>query len=118
MCGTADARAASTRRPSSGGSAAAGHTAAWKAGIPRDAGASWDFEDVRDFYVGAMFGREALETRHADPDRALDLGRADLEGPPYFLHGRLASVLLNERVNCALDLVHELEHVDGHSDRV
>jgi beta-mannosidase len=59
-----------------GADPAAAHTAAWKAGIARDSGTSWDFEDVRDFYVRAFFEREPAEVRYADPDWALDLGRA------------------------------------------
>ncbi len=58
------------------GSRGAAHTPAWKNGVPRDAGSSWDFEDVRDFYVHELFGRDANEVRYADPDWALDLGRA------------------------------------------
>ncbi len=59
-----------------GGSSVAGHAATWKAGIARDAGTSWDFEDVRDFYVRHLFGVDPLEIRYAEPDYALDLGRA------------------------------------------
>ena len=59
-----------------GGSSVAGQGPAWKAGVPRDSGTSWDFEDVRDFYVGELFGVDPLEVRYADPDWALDLGRA------------------------------------------
>jgi beta-mannosidase len=54
----------------------AGHHPAWKAGVPRDGGASWDFEDVRDDYVRRVFGVDPLRIRYADPDRALDYGRA------------------------------------------
>lgn len=59
-----------------GGAAAAGHTPAWKQGVPRDRGRSWDFEDVRDHYVRLLFGVEPADVRYDDPERALDLGRA------------------------------------------
>lgn len=59
-----------------GGAAAAGHAPRWKAGIPRDPGSGWDFEDVRDHYVRELFGTDPLVERRADPERALDLGRA------------------------------------------
>ena len=56
--------------------AVAGHDPLWKATVARDAGTSWDFEDVRDHYVRTIFGVDPLLVRYADPDRALDLGRA------------------------------------------
>lgn len=58
------------------GSASAGHDPRWKAGVPRDHGSAWDFEDVREHYVGQLFGVEPAAVRRDDPDRALDLGRA------------------------------------------
>jgi beta-mannosidase len=54
----------------------AGHDPLWKRAVPRDATASWDFEDVRDFYVREIFGVDPMLTRYADPGRALDFGRA------------------------------------------
>jgi beta-mannosidase len=54
----------------------AGHHPRWKRGVARDSNTSWDFEDVRDYYVGQLFGVDPYRVRYEDPARALDLGRA------------------------------------------
>jgi beta-mannosidase len=48
---------------------------AWKPPVPRDPGAQWDFEDVRDHYVNLLFGVDPAGIRAVDPDRYLALGR-------------------------------------------
>ncbi|MCK2053833.1 glycoside hydrolase family 2 protein [Methylobacterium sp. 37f] len=49
---------------------------AWDAGIPRDRGADWDFEQVRDHYVALLYGVDPATLRATDPQRYLELGRA------------------------------------------
>jgi beta-mannosidase len=58
-----------------GGPALRVHHAAWKARSPRDLGAGWDFDDVRDHYVGRLFGVDPAALRTVDHERYLALGR-------------------------------------------
>jgi beta-mannosidase len=48
----------------------------WRAGVPRDLGAGWDFEDVRDHYLETLFHLSPAALRRADPESWLAHGRA------------------------------------------
>ena len=43
---------------------------------PRDLGVSWDFADVRDFYLRDLYGRDPAQLRSDDPARYFALSRA------------------------------------------
>ena len=47
----------------------------WKSGIPKDNGAEWDFEDVRDHYLLDLFGIDPTELKATNMDRYLMLSR-------------------------------------------
>ena len=58
------------------------HDPEWKAGVQRDAGPAFqpapgfDFDDVRDFYLGQLFGLDPVKLRRTDQDRYFELSRA------------------------------------------
>lgn len=55
---------------------AAVHHPAWKAGVPRDRGSSWDFEDIRDHYLERIFGLHPANLRRCDPGHYVVASRA------------------------------------------
>ncbi len=59
-----------------GGAAVRVHQAAWRERAPRDLGAGWDFDDVRDHYLRRLFDVDPAAVRARDHERYLALGRA------------------------------------------
>jgi beta-mannosidase len=51
------------------------HHPRWKARVPRDSGAGWDFEDIRDHYFRELLGRTAVDSRSVDVERYYALSR-------------------------------------------
>ncbi|MDB5501644.1 MAG: manB [Tardiphaga sp.] len=48
----------------------------WLAGVPRDGGASWDFDDVREHYLQALWNEDGRSLRAREPRRWRELSRA------------------------------------------
>jgi beta-mannosidase len=44
--------------------------------VPRDPGAGWDFDDVREYYLRTPYQADPACLRYEDPERYLDLSRA------------------------------------------
>jgi beta-mannosidase len=51
------------------------HHPEWKLRAPRDLGAGWDFDDVRNFYLKTLFELDPFQLCYTDHDRYLRLSR-------------------------------------------
>ncbi len=82
----------------------------WKSTVPRDLGVGWDFEDIREHYIEALFGDRAREVRFSSMDRYLELSR----GAIAHVMARTAAAFRDPRATCRGSLVWTLRDlVDG-----
>jgi beta-mannosidase len=51
------------------------HHPSWRSRAPRDLGAGWDFEDVRDHYMALLFAVDPMKLRYANHERYLLLSK-------------------------------------------
>ena len=51
------------------------HHPDWKAGVPRDSSAGWDFEDIRDHYIKRLYDVDPVELRYYDMDRYIAISK-------------------------------------------
>jgi beta-mannosidase len=47
----------------------------WKRSVPKDAGAGWDFEDVRDHYLKLLYALDPVALRYSDARRYWEISR-------------------------------------------
>lgn len=71
----ANVPSSSTLERMPGGLAGRVHHPGWKERSPRDLGAGWDFDDVRDHYLGLIFNIDPVKLRYSDHERYLTLSR-------------------------------------------
>jgi len=104
-----------------GGQAARAHQPAWKERVPRDLGAGWDFDDVRDHYLEAIFGVPAAAARRGDAQAYWTLSRAaaaeamgaafmQWRDPASACRGALIWFLRDLRAGAGWGVVDELGH--------
>ncbi|WP_174362202.1 glycoside hydrolase family 2 protein [uncultured Caballeronia sp.] len=83
------------------------HQPRWKAAVPRDPGASWDFDDVREHYLRALYSVDPLRLRYEDPERYLALSRAVVAE----VMGEVFSEWRRQGSSCAGGIVWQLQDI-------
>ncbi len=69
------------------------HQPLWKSRVPRDGGAGWDFEDIRDHYLKELFAEDPVKLRYSDLERYFYLSKV-VSGEvmaTVFAHWRVAA---------------------------
>lgn len=103
------------------GTAPRPHQPAWKERVPRDLGAGWDFDDVRDHYLETLWGMSAAEARRGDAQTYWALSRAasaeamraaflQWRDPASACRGALVWFLRDLRAGAGWGVLDELDH--------